>query len=111
MNKLSILELVYKLNLELYKMVNNFPRAHKMVLGNKIITIANQVLEDINDASLLRGEEKGKKIDKADLELKKLLLFVRFSKDLSFTSYKKYEGIARRVVEIGKQIGGWKKWL
>lgn len=107
---LPILEQAYNFNLELYKLVNNFPKAHKMVLGNKILNQGNTILEVLTEASYLRGKEKADKINIADVELKKILLFIRFSKDLSFTPFKRYEYFAKVTVEIGKQIGGWKKW-
>ena len=107
---LPILEQTYNFNLELYRLVNNFPKAHKMVLGNKILNMGNAILENLTEASYLRGTEKGVKIDAADIELKKILLFIRFSKDLSFTPFKRYEYIAKSIVDIGKQVGGWKKW-
>jgi four helix bundle protein len=107
---LPILEQAYNFNLELYRLVNNFPKAHKMVLGNKILNQGNTILEALTEASYLRGKEKAEKINAADVELKKILLFIRFSKDLSFTPFKRYEYFAKITVEIGKQIGGWKKW-
>ncbi len=107
---LPILEQTYNFNLELYQLVNNFPKAHKMVLGNKILNMGNVILENLTEASYLRGKEKGEKIDIADIELNKILLFIRFSKDLSFTPFKRYEYFAKVIVDIGKQIGGWKKW-
>lgn len=107
---LPILEQTYNFNLELYRLVNNFPKAHKMVLGNKILNQGNAILENLTEASYLRGKEKGEKIDMADIELKKILLFIRFSKDLSFTPFKRYEYFSKLIVDIGKQIGGWKKW-
>ena len=52
---LPILEQAYNFNLELYRVVNNFPKAHKMILGNKILNLGNETLEHLTEASYLRG--------------------------------------------------------
>ena len=89
---LPILEQAYHFNLELYRLVTNFPKAHKMILGNKILNLGNETLEYLTEASYLRGEAKKIILDKADINLKKVLLFVRFSKDLSFRSEERRVG-------------------
>ena len=53
--QLPILEQTYKFNMDLYRLVNNFPKAHKMILGNKILNLGNETLEHLTEASYLRG--------------------------------------------------------
>lgn len=41
--------------------------------------------------------------------LDRLRLLVRMSKDLLYLSVKRYEEIARTMLEVGRMLGGWLK--
>jgi len=50
-------------------------------------------------------------LHKADLELDKLRLYMRLSRDRGTTKPRQYEHAARLLTEIGKLLGGWSKTL
>lgn len=107
---LPIIESSYTMLLDLYQLLGQFPQSQKPVLGNKIATLGNQLVELLIETSMYEGDDKIKSLKQATIVLQKLMLFVRFGKDLAIIPFSKYEYFAVQIVTIGKQIGGWKKW-
>ena len=105
-----LLEKSYQVNLKIYNYIGKFPRAQKPVLGNQILNTANRLFENVMDASYLKDEAKDIALAEIDLILKKLLLYLRFAKDLAYLSFNGYEFLAKEITEMGRMIGGWQKW-
>ena len=47
--------------------------------------------------------------DEIDMQIERLKIVIRLSKDLKYISIKQYEHASKILVEIGKMNGGWKK--
>lgn len=106
----ALLDKCYEVNLKVYGYVGKFPKAQKAVLGRQVLETANSLIDKITDALYLKDVAKAEVLIAIDLLLKKLMLYLRFAKDLSYLSYKAYEFLAREITEMGKMIGGWQKW-
>ena len=104
---LSIFEKTYELILWIYPTVNKFPKSQRFVLGQKIEETVINILEGI----ILANQEQNKsfKLRKISVELDKLRIFMRLSKDLKFISVKQYGFVSEKINEIGKMLGGWMK--
>jgi four helix bundle protein len=104
---LAIFEKTYELILWLYPTVNKFPKSQRFVLGQHIENTILQILEGIIEANQER--DKFPYLKKISVELDKLRILIRLSKDLKFISIKQYSFVAEKVNEIGKMLGGWIK--
>lgn len=76
-------------------------------MAQKIENTALNFLEDIIQSN--NDFNKQKSLEKAIVELDKLRIFFRLSKDLQFISFEKYEYGSRLIDEIGRMLGGWHK--
>lgn len=102
---LSIFEKTYELILWLYPTANKFPKSQRFVLGQHIENTILKILEGIIEANQERN--KSPYLKKISVELDKLRILIRLSKDLRFISVKQYGFAANKVNEIGKMLGGW----
>jgi len=91
----------------LYPTVNKFPKSQRFVLGQQIENTILQILKGIIQVNV----EINKKpyLKQISVELDKLRILIRLSKDLKFISIRQYQFIAEKINEIGKMLGGWLK--
>jgi len=91
----------------LYPTVNKFPKSQRFVLGQQIENTILQILKGIIQVNV----EINKKpyLKQISVELDKLRILIRLSKDLKFISIRQYQFIAEKINEIGKMLGGWFK--
>lgn len=102
-----IFEKTYELILWLYLRVNKFPKSQRFVLGQHIENTILQVLKGIIQANSER--KKLPYLKQTSVELDKLRILVRLSKDLRFISIRQYGFAAKKINEIGRMLGGWMK--
>jgi len=107
LQNLAIFEKTYELILWLYPTVNKFPKSQRFVLGQQIETAILKILEGIIEANQERN--KIPYLKQVSIELDKLRILIRLSKDLRFISIRQYGFVADKVNEIGKMLGGWMK--
>lgn len=105
---LAIFEKTYELILWLYPTVNKFPKSQRFVLGQRMETAILEILEGIIEANQERN--KVLYLKRVSVELDKLRILVRLSKDMRFISIKQYQFAAEKINEIGKMLGGWLKF-
>lgn len=105
---LPIFEKTYELILWIYPTVNKFPKSQRFVLGQHIESTILRVLEGIIIANQVKN--KLPYLKRISVELDKLRILIRLSKDLKFISVKQYGFAASKVNEIGKMLGGWIKF-
>lgn len=107
MEELKILQKTYDMILYGYIALVQFPKSEKHVLSAEIRNSMYKVLELI----IVTNKKYYKKttLQELDVEVEKLRLLIRLSKDLKFLPAKKYEVWSRFLVEIGRMIGGWIK--
>ena len=104
---LSIFEKTYELILWLYPTVNKFPKSQRFVLGQQIENAVLEILKGIIQAN----HERNKLVflQQISVNLDKLRILIRLSKDLKFINIKQYQFAADKINEIGKMLGGWIK--
>ena len=88
--------------------VGKFPRSHRFVLGERIETSMLDTVLLLVEASYV-----GRKLPllhRANVELEKLRILLRLSKDLGFTSLRQYEFISQECLTLGQQVGGWLRY-
>ena len=101
------LEKAYQFVLWLIPTVEQFPRAQKFLLGDRLQTTALDVLDGLIEATYSR--EAGPILRRVNLLLEKLRVLFRLAKDLKYVDLRRYEFVARAVDEIGRLVGGWLK--
>ena len=101
------LEAMHQFVLWLIPTVEKFPRDRKFLLGDRIQSIALDVLERLIEATYTRGREQ--LLSQANLGLEKLRYLVRIASELRCLDLKRYEYAARAIDEVGRLVGGWAK--
>ena len=84
--------------------VEKFPRSQKFLLGDRIQGAALSLLENLTEAAYTR--RRGPVLRRANLDVERLRLLIRLSKDLRHLDRRRYEHAARHLDEIGRQVGG-----
>jgi hypothetical protein len=84
-----------------------FPRQHRFVLVEAVQRIALRLQEELLEAAYSRCPLPI--LERADLTLAKLRLYLRLCHDLDLLSHGQYEHVSRLVDEIGRLLGGWRK--
>jgi four helix bundle protein len=91
----------------LHTLLNKFPKSERYTLAQKIentsLTFLEKIIQSNNDFN------KKESLRSAIVELDKLRVFFRMSKDLQFISFSQYEHGSKLIDEIGRMIGGWYK--
>lgn len=91
-----------------FPVVDNFPKREKFVLCTSIKNITLKIFDLIIEANETYGS-KLRFLNRIDLQLEKLRLQVRFAKDMTHLSPRKYEIVVKKIDEIGCLLGGWIK--
>ena len=101
------LEAMYQLVRRLIPTVDRFPRRQKFLLGDRIQTTALEGLERLVEATFTRN--RGRLLDRVNVALDKLRLLLRLAKELGYLDLRRYEHAARRLDEVGRLVGGWRR--
>lgn len=103
----QIITRIYDLLLYLIPQISKFPRSQRYLLGDRLETIALDVLEIILEAAYSR--DKTPLLSKANVKLETARYYVRLCKDLNLMDLQRYEVLSRMINEVGVQLGGWIK--
>ena len=90
-----------------HTLLNKFPKSEKYTMAQKIENTSLNFLESIIQSN--NDFDKKESLKKAIVELDKLRIFFRLSKDLQFISFDQYEYGSNLINEIGRMLGGWYK--
>jgi four helix bundle protein len=90
-----------------HTLLNKFPKSEKYTMAQKIENTSLNFLESIIQSN--NDFDKKQSLQKAIIELDKLRIFFRLSKDLQFISFDQYEYGSNLIDEIGRMLGGWYK--
>ena len=101
------LEAMYQLVKWLIPALDRFPRRQKFLLGDRIQSTALAGLETLVEATFTHS--RGPLLERANVDLDKLRLLMRLSKELGYLDARRYEHAARRIDEVGRLVGGWKR--
>jgi hypothetical protein len=88
--------------------VQKYPRDYRFSLGEKTESAVLNVLMLLLDAKVTR--DKAGLLTAANRELEKTRWLIRLAKDFNLISLKQYEFAAQQMIEVGQQIGGWRKY-
>lgn len=101
---LKIYSCSYDLFLWLWTMINKFPKSEKYVLGEKLKASFLEFFDAI--ISYNYNYERRASLNKANIQLEKIRIFLRLTFDLKIINFHKYETATKKVNEIGKMLGG-----
>lgn len=98
----------YDFLLWLIPLTLKFPKSQRFLLAERLSGMALDFYDLIIEA-VQQPQGQAQKLDEADRLLSKIRLYVRLSHDLACLSLGQFEHGARRMDELGRLIGGWKR--
>ncbi|MBU2220216.1 diversity-generating retroelement protein Avd [Patescibacteria group bacterium] len=100
---------------EFYKLFHKclilFPKHEKYTLGQKIENTILEALELILSASYAVSVYKKDILRKANNKIDLLKYLVRLAQETESVKPKNYLTLEQAILEIGKMIGGWRRYL
>ena len=87
--------------------IEKFPKSHKFTIGDRIETIALDVLEALIEATYTK--DRRQHLRRANLGIEKLRFLLRLAADLRLLDRRRYEHAARTLDDTGRLVGGWMK--
>jgi hypothetical protein len=98
----------YEFLLWLIPLTLKFPKSQRFLLAERLSGMALDFY-DLIIAAVQQPQGQVQKLDEADRLLTKIRLYVRLSHDLECLNLGQYEHAARKMDELGRLIGGWKR--
>jgi len=98
----------YDMLLWLIPLTLKFPKSQRFLLAERLSGMALDFYDLILEA-VQEPVRQAERLDEADRLLTKIRLYVRLSHDLGCLSPGQLEHAARRLDELGRLIGGWKR--
>lgn len=97
----------YDFLLWLIPLTLKYPKSQRFLLAEKTSKLALEFYDLIMEGAFTQNNSL-RFINKADLLLNKIRLYIRLSFDLQCISMNQYEFASKSVDEIGRLLGGWK---
>jgi hypothetical protein len=105
--RLKIWQKSYDLALDLMTITERFPRPQQTDgLGSEIRKATLNLIQTVMIANSGPGTAANRDLD---LGIDYLQVIVRLARDLRYISIGQYEGLAGKIVEIGRMNNGWMK--
>jgi len=98
----------YDFILWLIPLTLKFPKSQRFLLAERLSGMALDFY-DLIIAAVQQPQVQMQKLDEADRLLSKIRLYVRLSHDLGCLSLGQFEYAARKIDELGRLMGGWKR--
>lgn len=102
-----VLEAHFQFLLWLVPALNRFPRDQRFLLGDRIQTLGQEILEALIEANYTRDRRSF--LLRANMSLEKLRYFMRLAVEMHYLDKRRYEHAVRSIDDIGRQVGGWIK--
>jgi hypothetical protein len=102
-----VVERAYDFVLWLLPKVENFPKAHRFTIGERLTMQGLDLLTSLVEAAYTR--DKAGLLDQASRKVNSTRLLLRMAKDLKLMSVDAYGFSAEKLDEIGRMVGGWSK--
>lgn len=93
----------------LLPITNNFPRAHRQSVTQRLLDAAFDLRERLEEANLRQGVARRERLERADESLAKVRLYLRLAARWDWLSAGQYRHVSAMVAEIGRLLGGWQK--
>lgn len=87
--------------------LENFPKSQRFLLGDRLQTLAMDVVEHVIEATYDKNPMPH--LQRANLALEKQRMFVRVAFNLKHLDARRYEFAARALDGIGQSLGAWRK--
>jgi hypothetical protein len=98
---------VYDFMLWLLPKVENFPRAHRFTIGERLTANGLDLMTTLVEAAYSR--DKSDLLQQANRKINSTRYLLRLAKDLKLMSIDSYGFSAEKLDEIGRMVGGWRK--
>jgi len=106
---LILFQKTYDFLLWFYPLIQRLPKHHRATLGKQLEKLSLSILLAELTANADRKTDRYLKQLHVSMELEKLRILIRLTKDLHFISIKQYTYIAKKINEIAKILVGWMK--
>lgn len=107
MSELSIIQKTYDLIKWYVPILNNLPRDHKLLLGNRLITELYNILDNLIVAQF--AKKKLVHLEPINARLQIVRHQTRLLLDFKLMPDHRYEYASKLINEIGQELGGWIK--
>ena len=87
--------------------VERFPKSQRFQTASIISNLSLELYERMIEAQYTK--KRLSILDRMNLLVEKLRLFLRLTKDLGYLPFQKFESGTKMLYEIGKMIGGWRR--
>lgn len=104
----QVIPVIYDLILWSSAKVGRFPRAHRFTIGDRLITRLTDTLALLVSAQLSPAR-RAEAMRDANLALEEMRDLFRLAKDLRCLSLYEYEFAVTRLIDAGRQVGGWSR--
>lgn len=99
----------YDLLLWLIPQAQKFPRVHRFGLGERVQRLALDFQDTLVLAGKCKGPERRQALQRADIQLEQLRLWVRLTRDFQLITLRQYEHAAALLRDVGRLLGAWLK--
>jgi len=106
---LPLFKSIYDFNIYLFKLSQGFSKDYKYGLAIEIKNLTSELMDLIilaNNAEI----ERDSYLRKAEIDIERIKIKIRMLFDLKVINMKSYKYISSVLIEIGKQIGAWRRW-
>jgi len=88
--------------------LEGWPRPQRFLLARQVMESATQFYRLILRARKVKGAARAAALVEADAELEMLKSMLRLGQERQYMSLRQYEYISGVLLDIGKQLGGWR---
>jgi four helix bundle protein len=88
---------------------NNFPRAHRHTITQRLLASAFDLSERLEEANIRRSSARRERLLQADEALAKVRHYLRLAARWGWLSEGQYRHVSEMVAEIGRLLGGWQR--
>ena len=103
--KLQVQQRVYDMMLYAYPALEQFPKSQKFSLAQDMKHCMDKIIRLV--ITVNKKYTKKTTLQELDVEIAALKVYVRLAADLQYLPLKKYEVWSKKLVAIGKMVGGW----
>lgn len=108
-DQLPIYNVTYDLTKTLYTYTKNFNRIDRILIGERMVNNAMDMLSCILNANSHLAEERIIHLNDMKTLIEEMKTLIRFCIEMKIVSSKQSATLATKLANIGKQLTGWRK--
>ncbi len=89
--------------------LEGWPRPQRFLLARQALNSATDFYRLLLRARKVQGQARAHALLDADVELETLKALLRLGQERRYMSLRQYKYISELLVEIGRQLGGWRR--